>query len=1038
MSNHTVDQHNNMVDMEEAKEAESAQLNEDATSLTNEDETAATNEDDVSPKSDPGESPYSRYERLARRAKKRGRTVDNDNQNDDEQEEKQQKKSKLEKLPIERAIKKKSEYEQKVKKVVESYREAKQYLLCFQEDLGSNGAKQYGFGTLDFVWEEIKRNNFRNATFNEDFILDRPCKPFLDVEFAKQLNPNISGSQMSQHIIALWDEWWSRTYPTQQQPFDLLCCCASDEQNKASYHIIRLNSGHYPCLKDQETDVKLRFIPWLTEKKDAGDLRANYCWIKKSEDNKSFGFVVDEGVYKAKRCFRMLWCDKTGQNRPFRLLRYMQDIDRNKLNPSKLPESFGKDVFTNSLIMNIPHNSDKLVVPAHMVLAKAASAKATINQLQPADALRILTMCGFPNDMVDCKIEKHDGNDWHIDLKSVGTNFCPIKAGNHNHCKVMVRINEHNLMLICKSESCSQQQNKAESICKTAMAKLGDIPLLAEMVTRHDLFRGDLGWEAICIRKFGQNVVVSDKKSYIWNEDKRLWCESHDVAVKNLISPTLEEVVMDQIKKHQAIVGTEQTMEENSNAKEEEVEEEEADEMKQQKRKLRQLATLLGHVRQQRYVGGVFERLQMTLQRPGQKFNDDPDSIPTKGGMLVNLKTKIVRARTRNDYFTFECPVSYIPDPDDQALQQALERGTSSSSSSSSSSSDTINSSSVSGNRPYSSESTPPVVIRRLASKSRLAKRHPRMCRFMIDIFEDDEELILQRQKELGYMITGRYAGRVFWIWHGPGMNGKGTLRDLLSAVLERWYAPINKDTVIKAKGKSVAGAASPHLISLQHIRLGVFAETEDGDCLNAGLLKSLSGGDAIEARDVHKSSVSFLCRAKLSVQSNCVIRFDLHDQAMSDRVIIWLFENRFVKNPDPNNKNEKPKDETFIGDLKSKYLDEVFSFFVDGAYEWYKDGGGQIVPNKHSRETFKKYVAHVDSVTKFLDTKYQITKESTDKVECSDLIDKYRMWCRDEDEPPVVGSKQFGRNMKLQLGTDTITNHGKRYYIGLKCKPQP
>lgn len=516
------------------------------------------------------------------------------------------------------------------------------------------------------------------------------------------------------------------------------------------------------------------------------------------------------------------------------------------------------------------------------------------------------------------------------------------------------------------------------------------------VITLKDLLRGDIGMAEVCKRAFGKDVFMIENKSYIWNEQCRLWKESDDpLVVKNAIGPTLEKIIDKLIADRASLLLTkinddnDAVMSDDQPTKDSDVSKTKAGSKKKESCEMtlqKKLIKLRTDVRKKTSLNGVFERLKTNLKRADIKVNSDPDAIPLKNGMLIELRTLRLRQRTRDDFFTFECPVTYNPPPPTSSSQP-------------------------------------------------LDVRFPNATLWMKTVFGDDIELIASLQKEAGYMLTGRHEGRVFWIWHGQGLNGKRTLCELFKLMLGNWYCGVSKDALIMSKGKTAAGQATPHLMALQHARIAVFSETEDGERLDSAQLKQIVGGDEIQARPLHKAPVQFVSHSKPVLQTNKKIPFDVNDKAILDRLIIWPFKYRFVKNPNPTKVEEKKQDKSFIDRLKTTYLDEVFSFFVEGAYRWYQqDGGGQITRTKWSEQALYEYVEDIDPFTKFVHSHVDITEDNKDEVTLNDCYLLYGQWAATEGIKPLT-QVQFGRLMVKHLGRASVTRNSVRYYSRIKLK---
>lgn len=75
--------------------------------------------------------------------------------------------------------------------------------------------------------------------------------------------------------------------------------------------------------------------------------------------------------------------------------------------------------------------------------------------------------------------------------------------------------------------------------------------------------------------------------------------------------------------------------------------------------------------------------------------------------------------------------------------------------------------------------------------------------------------------------------------------------------------------------------------------------------------------------------------RVKLVIETNHKPQLQTPDQAIEDRLIIVPFLARFTEDPKPG---EFLRDHTWVNQLKSVYLSEIFTYMAVGAFEWYHD----------------------------------------------------------------------------------------------------
>jgi len=176
-------------------------------------------------------------------------------------------------------------------------------------------------------------------------------------------------------------------------------------------------------------------------------------------------------------------------------------------------------------------------------------------------------------------------------------------------------------------------------------------------------------------------------------------------------------------------------------------------------------------------------------------------------------------------------------------------------------------------------------------------KRLKHAVRFFKDIMNDRDDCYNYLQEVLGYAITGETDARTFFVLWGNGSNGKSEMmKKLQQIVTDVFYQPVDKQIFIK-DDKARHGHTS-YLIPLMRARIAVYSETEEHEKLNESMLKQLTGGDKISAREIYGRQTSFIPKAKYFILTNHKPTFNIDQQAMIDRFRYIPFDARFSHNP--------------------------------------------------------------------------------------------------------------------------------------------
>lgn len=354
-------------------------------------------------------------------------------------------------------------------------------------------------------------------------------------------------------------------------------------------------------------------------------------------------------------------------------------------------------------------------------------------------------------------------------------------------------------------------------------------------------------------------------------------------------------------------------------------------------------------------------------------LNREEHTLPIQDGKIVDLKTGGIRDRTRKDLFSIVCPVNLLE----------------------------------------------------VDHKLKHAKK------FLMSICGQNQELFDYTVKYLGYCLTGSIADQGFMQFYGDGSNGKSVLIRLLGKILNDFMITMSPDVLVK-KGSASAGAASSHLMALEFPRVAVHNETEEGNVINAGRVKEISGGDKMSARRLQKDETNFRTQAKLIVVTNKLLRgIDTTDRAMMRRVRYWTTKTRFVKKTNEElAENEQYADEEFCKKMETKYLDELFTLLVrKGSVEWYANPVFEFP--EIVVDGLNEYTKDLDDTAGFISEMFDVKKDA--RVERAIFNKKYNEYCKDQGLKPK-NSKSLSNYMKKKYGEPKKIK-GTWYYCGLSLK---
>lgn len=263
----------------------------------------------------------------------------------------------------------------------------------------------------------------------------------------------------------------------------------------------------------------------------------------------------------------------------------------------------------------------------------------------------------------------------------------------------------------------------------------------------------------------------------------------------------------------------------------------------------------------------MIELLKPKVEIRTAELDADPMLVRVKNG-VINLQTQRYRENRRQDLMTSVCPVEYDP---------------------------------------------------KAAS--------PLWLRFITDITCGDAELAAFLKRLVGYMLTGRTDEQLLFFFYGHGSNGKSTFIQIIQALLGTYATQINSDVLMANRS---VGGPNASLAKLPGKRLVVANELPEGGRFDDMLIKSMTGGDTLVARQVYgKHEIEFTAQFSLVIIGNH--KPVIHDMShgMWRRMCLIPFAAQF---------SAEQADPTLPARLLAE-LPGILNWALEGVAEWQEHG---------------------------------------------------------------------------------------------------
>lgn len=219
-------------------------------------------------------------------------------------------------------------------------------------------------------------------------------------------------------------------------------------------------------------------------------------------------------------------------------------------------------------------------------------------------------------------------------------------------------------------------------------------------------------------------------------------------------------------------------------------------------------------------------------------------------------------------------------------------------------------------------------------------------------------------QRWFGLSMTGIKTPKLAFFF-GSGANGKSVLVDLVARILDGYAASLRIESLTGTNRRSGA-EATPDLIPLLGARFVRTSEPDQGERLQEGLVKMMTGGEPIPVRPNYGEQIDLNPVFKLTISGNHKPEIRGTDDGIWRRVLLVPFP---VQIP------EAERDEALPEKLWAE-RDGVLGWLVEGLMD-YLEGG--LRPPDTVLAATEEYREESDPIGHFLTTCCVVTGEASD-----------------------------------------------------------
>ncbi len=293
----------------------------------------------------------------------------------------------------------------------------------------------------------------------------------------------------------------------------------------------------------------------------------------------------------------------------------------------------------------------------------------------------------------------------------------------------------------------------------------------------------------------------------------------------------------------------------------------------------------------------------------------------------------------------------------------------------------------------------------------------PKWKAFLLRIFQADKDLVEFIKQLVGYSFTGLADLDVLLYCHGGGANGKSTFIKTLQELGGDYIENIPVD-VLLLKNRNDTDAYQ--LSRMKGTRMVFTDEIPGGRTLNESLVKSITGGDTINARNPYEKPFSFEPTHTMWCFGNYKLNIKGNDTGIWRRVHLIPFTYTI---PEEDRRDRSD----VLAEFKAE-LPGILNWVIEG-YQSYRKNG-LLIPDVVSQAT-QDYRYESDVLGTFLED--NCVYEDGHKCELKKFSNSYLDWCsKNKEFPAAKTSRQIGALLRSRGINVSAGTGNKRYVNGL------
>lgn len=250
-----------------------------------------------------------------------------------------------------------------------------------------------------------------------------------------------------------------------------------------------------------------------------------------------------------------------------------------------------------------------------------------------------------------------------------------------------------------------------------------------------------------------------------------------------------------------------------------------------------------------------------------------------------------------------------------------------------------------------------------------------------------------------GLCLSGMLIDKLFF-FNGKPRTGKTSLAEFILSCSGGYGCATDKKLLLVRRNGSTCSPEERMVLFGKHCVL-LDREVDEDDRFDESTVKSLSGGNSLQGRDLYSKPITFQPRCKFIAQGNSRPRAGF-DEAFHDRMVPVPFD--FVI-------PEGERDPDFVPRLMATEAPGILRLFQSGFVHQFNHG--LLLPDPVQVQR-KEYKQESDFVGQVLDE--AVIEDSSNYETFSDLFQMFIRYCKAYNQP-VLSMQKFGRRLADRYG---------------------